>query len=261
MSEEMPSGDELFGAKEIKISKDFGIEGQALEDLKKPTEVQVVEHYPAMKADQGMQLLKEQMQIFIKSKLLPEGMTWAQGFTIASYGKELGMKPLESLQDIYIVKGKPAMSAKLMKRRVHEKLPKALFQIVMNTETETVIKASRDAEKIEPTTYTMTRAECDAAGWTKDNKGMKYNWRAQPATMLLYRLISKVCRIEFPDCLGSVQYTPEELGAEVDETDKGIKHRIIDPAKNEDELNAFNQRMKQLGETEMNVIEVDGVNE
>ena len=71
MSEEMPSGDELFGAKEIKISKDFGIEGQALEDLKKPTEVQVVEHYPAMKADQGMQLLKEQMQIFIKSKLLP----------------------------------------------------------------------------------------------------------------------------------------------------------------------------------------------
>src|SRR5690606_14641782 len=123
---------------------------------------------------------------------------------------------LESLQDIYVVKGKPAMSAKLMKRRVHEKLPKALFQIITNTDAEASISASRDAEKIKPTLYTMTRAECDLAGWTKDHKGVKYNWRAQPATMLLYRLISKVCRIEFPDCLGSVQYTPEELGADVD---------------------------------------------
>ncbi len=258
--DEMPSGEELFGAKEIKIPKDFGIEGQALEDLKKPA---AVELFPALRADQQMQLLKEQCQIFLRSNLLPKDMTWPQAFTIACFGKEIGLQPFESLQRIYIVHGKPGMDAQLMKRKVHEHLPNCLFDIVSYSETEAVIEACRDRNKDKPREFRMTRAEADQAGWTtkwnyKTSKNeIKDNWAKQPKTMLLWRLVSHVCRFVFSDCLGSIQYTPEELGAMV--TEDGMPTARITgkiDAKAEDDLESFNQRMKKLGETEFKQVEV-----
>lgn len=203
-----------------------------------------IESYPALKQDQQMQLLKESCQIYLKSKLLPAHIkNWAEAFTIACYGKELGMKPLESFQDIYVVKGKPAMSAKLMKRLVHEKKKEAVFEIIEHTDTVAKVRVARD-KKDEPVEWTMTREECDRAGWTKDSKGIKDNWKKQPETMLMYRLISKICRMVFPDCLGSIAYTPEELGFE--ELSSGP---VIVKDKDEEALENFNKRMREISIT------------
>lgn len=227
MQDNTPHGDEIF-------------EGDVVNERPRQ-EVVKVESFPALKADQSIQIIKESVQIYLKSGLLPNHVKdWATAFTIAMYGKELGLSPLEAFQDIYVVKQKPAMSAKLMKRRVHEKLPNAVFDIIEHTESIAKVRVARDRQD-EPTEWTMTREEADKAGWTKDFKGVKDNWAKQPETMLLYRLISKVCRMVFPDCLGSIAYTPEELGFE--EGPKIVRERPTD------DLDQFNKRMKQIGES------------
>lgn len=219
----------------------------------KPEEVSRVESFPALKKDQAMQLLKESCQVYLKSGLLPQHIkNWAEAFTIANYGRELGMKPLESFQEIYVVKGKPAMSAKLMKSRVHQKMPSAVFDIIEQSKDIARVRVARDKSD-EAVEWTMTRAECDKAGWTEQfnkkagKKEEKDNWKKQPETMLLYRLISKVCRMVFPDCLGSIAYTPEELGWE-EASPKIVRD------KDQDALEKFNNRMKKIGQT----IEVQG---
>lgn len=243
MSEEMPNADELFEEKAQMIDAEYTEKPQT-------TEVAKVESFPALKADQQMQLLKESCQIYLKSGLLPAHIkNWAEAFTIANYGRELGMKPLEAFSEIYVVKGKPAMSAKLMKARVHQQLPNAIFDIIEHTATVAKVRVARD-RKEDAVEWTMTRKECDAAGFTTQfNKFKKVtetkdNWQKQPETMLLYRLISKVCRMVFPDCLGSISYTPEELG--FDETQTRGK---IMRATTTDELDQFNSRMRKIGES------------
>lgn len=205
--------------------------------------------FPALRQDHAMQLLKEQCEIFIRSKLLPDGMKWAEAFTIASYGREIGMKPLESIQDIYVVRGKPSMSAKLMKRLVHERLPMSRFDIIESSEEICTIEACRDRRYDKPQIFSKTRKDCDAAGFTSDRRGVKDNWKKQPKLMLMYRTISEVCRVVFPDCLGSAPYTPEELGADC--YADGTPKKRVDGVKgvDEDSLKDWSQRKIALGKT------------
>lgn len=55
----------------------------------------------------------EQLQILIDSKNLPANIkTIEQAFTIAQFGKDLGMKPMQAFHQVYSIQGRLALSSK-----------------------------------------------------------------------------------------------------------------------------------------------------
>jgi len=55
----------------------------------------------------------EQLQILIESKSLPANIkTIEQAFTIAQFGKDLGMKPMQAFHQVYNIQGRLALSSK-----------------------------------------------------------------------------------------------------------------------------------------------------
>jgi hypothetical protein len=57
----------------------------------------------------------EQLQILIDSKSLPANIkTIEQAFTIAQFGKDLGLKPMQAFHQIYSIQGRLALSAKAL---------------------------------------------------------------------------------------------------------------------------------------------------
>lgn len=55
----------------------------------------------------------EQLQLLIDSKVLPANIkTIEQAFAVAQFGKDLGMKPMQSFHQIYSIQGRLALSSK-----------------------------------------------------------------------------------------------------------------------------------------------------
>lgn len=116
---------------------------------------------------------------------------------------ELGVGPMQALQKIHVVKGRPALAAELMRALVfqhgHE------LWIEEQTSTRVVVAGKRKGSDRE------TRV-----AWTMDDAARakltgKDNWQHYPAAMLLARATAALCRAIFPDVLAGLSYTIEEL--------------------------------------------------
>ena len=196
------------------------------------------ESYPALRASSQDQLFKEKAMIVAKSGLVPDHLKgdWQKVLTIMWYGNTVALDPMQSLVDIYVVKGMPTMSAKLMKALVHRKLPRAVFRIKESTKDRCVIEAARDRD--DPLVeYVFTREKADKAGITKSyNKEKKQwyekdNWRNWPEEMLRWRNIAQVCRLEFYDCLMGIAYAPDELEVDTDREGRPVVSKTEDDAR------------------------------
>lgn len=131
-------------------------------------------------------------------------------------GSELGLGPMQSLRSIYVVNGRPTLSADLM-------LALAIRAGVKVQWLEQSAKAARvwlTRDGFEPHEHAFTMAEADAAGLTR--KGGP--WKQYPAAMLRARCVSSALRAFCPDVLGAGVYVEGELGEQqpsasvVDET-------------------------------------------
>lgn len=144
-------------------------------------------------------------------------MALASGFTacrrmeeaamIIMTGHELGLSPMQSLRGIYIVSGKPVLSADLMVAVVRRSGLCSSWRVVVSTPEQCTIITIRQGET-EPSSRTWTLADAKRAGIT--GKG---TWSAYPATMLRHRCASDLAREVYPDVLMGL-YDPEELSAE-----------------------------------------------
>ena len=75
------------------------------------TEVTVKEEQRVIRANPSNEM--EQLQILIDSKSLPANIkTIEQAFTIAQFGKDLGMKPMQAFHQVYSIQGRLALSSK-----------------------------------------------------------------------------------------------------------------------------------------------------
>ena len=154
------------------------------------TDVAVVKAQPA----QSMALaeLKERAALFVGSRLAPEGMTADQAAIIAMKGRELGLGMMQSLEEIYVVRGRPAMSAKLMAALYTQAGHK--YDIKTRTDKQaTVLFTLRDGRAYE---HTITIEDATKAGWTKNAK-----YQEMPAQMLTYRALASGIRIIAPEVL------------------------------------------------------------
>lgn len=114
-------------------------------------------------------------------------------------GRELGLPPLTSLANIHVIKGKPALSAVLMRALVQAQGHQ--WQDIEVTDTRAVVRARRRGEA-EWTEASFTAAQAQKAG---------INLGGYPADKLYARATSRLCRRKFADVVAGMPYSAEEL--------------------------------------------------
>lgn len=152
-------------------------------------------------------------QLVAVSALLPDKLRGkpADVGVILMYGAELGMSPVQALQGIYVVDGRPSLAAQtwlaLARRAGH-----SIRVIEHTTEVCTVHIVRGDGGDEHTSTYTLDEAK--VAGLTG-----KKNWQQNPKAMLLARAVSAGCRFACPEIAlgfyaeGEIDEEPETVSA------------------------------------------------
>lgn len=119
------------------------------------------------------------------------------------HGDEVGLSPMQSLQSIYVISGKPALYARTMVAIVlaagHE-----VWTVSKSDRSVTVAGRRRGSSHTIEETWTYERAR--KAGYTSNKK-----YETDPAAMLYARAASDVCRQVAPDALAGLAFSVEEL--------------------------------------------------
>jgi hypothetical protein len=157
----------------------------------------------------------------VSSGFLPRAVrTPEQAIAIMQTGVELGLGPMQAMRSIHVIEGKPTISAELMAGLVFQRVPGALLRVAKTGADMCEVHAARPGQP--PTVITWTLADARAAGIAG-----KDVWKKYGRAMLRSRAISEACRAVFPDATLGL-YTPEELGAQVDDSGAAIIDATVD---------------------------------
>lgn len=143
-----------------------------------------------------------------KSLLIPQSLRKKpyDVLAILKMGDELGLKHMQSLNLIHVIKGKPSIG------------PQGMIALIRKSYPDARIKIDLDEEKL-IARCTMSRCQVDEDPFTstwdmKKARDMeltgKDNYRKQPMNMLKWRSVSDAARTVFPDVINGL-YTPDEL--------------------------------------------------
>ncbi len=167
-------------------------------------------------------------------------------------GRELGIGPMESLQKIYVVEGRPSMSSELMRSLIQRDGHELAFRISTNDKC-TLAGRRRGSQEWTEVTWTMADAQ-------RIGVANKDTWKKYPRTMLANRATSELARLMFADVLSGISYTPEEIEDELasqpitvtrDEKPKKIQRaRVQQPAAVEPSFDTVS--------SDVDVVAVDG---
>jgi hypothetical protein len=134
------------------------------------------------------------------------------------YGDMLGLSPMAAITGIHIIEGKPSASSGLISALVRRAGHRLRVTGNDREATARIVRAD-DPDFTFEAKWTLDRAKAaDLLG--------KGTWKKYPAAMLKARAISEVARDACEEALFGLHYTPEELGADVDE-DGGVVGGIV----------------------------------
>ena len=139
------------------------------------------------------------------------------------YGAEVGLKPQQALQQVFVVHGQPSIYARtmvaLLKARGYR------FETVESTDESVTVRATSPRGEVEEATWDMERAQRAGYAPKPDGKGgyvkgqsgkvignMKYV--TDPQGMNYAKAASEVCRKIAPDVLLGIRYAAEDLELE-----------------------------------------------
>ena len=126
-------------------------------------------------------------------------------FAAILYGDELGLGPMQSLNSIHVIEGKPSMSPELMRALVARAGHRLDVKLASN---EKVILWGKRADNDSEATVEWSMKDAQQAGLA--GRGA---WKTYPRAMLLARATSEICRQIFSDCIMGLSYTPEEASS------------------------------------------------
>lgn len=121
------------------------------------------------------------------------------------YGAELGLKPQQALQQVFVVHGQPAIYARTMVALLKGKGYK--FETVESTDESVTVRGVAPSGEQETSTWTIERAK--KANYTSNKK-----YQTDPQAMLYAKAASEVSRRLAPDVLLGIKYTAEDLELE-----------------------------------------------
>lgn len=121
-------------------------------------------------------------------------------------GRELGIPAIASMTGINIIKGRVAISANLM-AAVVKRTGKYNYRVIEHTATVCEIAFLENGEKVGTSRFTADDAK----------RAGTQNMERFPKNMLFARAMSNGAKWFCADVFGGPVYTPEEMGAKVDE--------------------------------------------
>lgn len=134
-------------------------------------------------------------------------------------GAEMGLPPFASMTNIHIIQGRPALGANLIATLIKND-PRYDFRVLKLDDTECALAFYESGQMVGESRFTA--ADAKKAG-TK-------NMERFPRNMLFARAISNGARWYTPGIFGGAPvYTPEELGATVDEEGNVIEGEVVTP--------------------------------
>jgi len=146
--------------------------------------------------------MMKQAEVLVRSGLLPvEIKTAAAAVAIMLTGRELGIPPMQAFRSIYVVKGKPTLSAQLMGALIFR--AGHSYSILESTNDRCTIEYKRKTGEIYRHTFTIDDAQ--RAGLVGSP-----TWKQYPKAMLFSRCMSAGARAFMPDVIAGM-YTPEEM--------------------------------------------------
>jgi len=170
-----------------------------------------------------MDLSPEYAEIFMLAKVLQmsgyfaDVRDQAQAVTKILFGRELGFSPIVSMSGIYIIEGKPALSANLLAATI-KRSGKYDYRITAwdATQCEILFREKRDDQwcDIGSSRFDLDDAKRAGVSW-KTRTGADTVWAKYPKAMLFARALSQGERAYCPDVSACALYCPEELGATV----------------------------------------------
>jgi hypothetical protein len=148
----------------------------------------------------------------------PASVLWAM-----EYGRALGLDVVTTITTIHVIKGKPTQSADLMLGRART----AGHRVRIKSErTRCVVSIQRHDDPDDENVIEWTLDDAVTAGlcelrnnrpFSRDDKNRPQSWEKYPRAMLRARAIAECVRAACPEVLHGAIYTPEELGAVVDQ--------------------------------------------
>jgi|GEM_PF-2763989 len=143
---------------------------------------------------------------FYKSGYFKDVVSAAQALVKIQAGRELGLNPIYSMQNIIVINDNITSNANTLALLI-KKSGKYDYRVVKNTDEETVIKFLQRSyeqwEEIGENSFSVKDAE--RAGLTG-----KATWKAYPKAMTFARALSQGARQHCPDAIGGV-YLSEEI--------------------------------------------------
>lgn len=157
--------------------------------------------------------LKTLGEVFARSGYFDDARQASQAIVKILYGRELGVPPVTAMMGIYIINGKPSASAGLLASRIKSSGHYA-YKIKRLDNTGCELEIFEDGQLVGPSSF--VEADAKAAGAFEGRN--KHTWKSFPRNMYFARAISNACRWYCADLFGgSPVYTPEEMGAQVDD--------------------------------------------
>ena len=146
-------------------------------------------------------------KMFSESGLFKDTKTAAECGVKILAGQELGIPSFSAMTGIHMIQGRPTIGANLMAAAV-KRSDKYDYRVKEMSDESVTITFLEHGEPIGESTFTAADAK----------KANTKNMGAYPRNMLFARAISNGVKWYCPDLfLGAPVYTPEEMGAEIDE--------------------------------------------
>jgi hypothetical protein len=141
------------------------------------------------------------------------------------YGDMIGIPPMAAITGIHVIEGKPSASAGLISglvRRAGHKLRVGYDSskmmgwatIIRSDDADHEFRSEWDLERAVTAELCTAR---DGKPYAVDKNGKSLPWRKFYPSMVKARAITEVARDACEEILFGLHYTPDELGAEVDE--------------------------------------------
>lgn len=124
-------------------------------------------------------------------------------------GRELGVGPMESITELFLVKGRVSMSAKLMGSLVQRQGHQLRTRLGPEQAEVEAWRKMDNGELVNMGSVIFTKQDAQTAGLWGTGA-----WKAWPQVMLGWRALSIAARFYFPECLTSVKYEASEMDVE-----------------------------------------------
>ena len=157
-------------------------------------------------------------------------------FVALEMATRMGVSPLVVMQNMYVVKGKPAWAGQACTMFINSCGKFAQVKHVYTGEKGTdsrgcYVTATRISDGIQVNGVEVTIAMAKAEGWTANTK-----WRNMPELMLAYRASAFFARVHCPEALMGVQLADEIYDADANR--KATRTSTLTAALKEDNTNA-----------------------